>query len=417
MCVRFFLLFAIMCALASGFTTVAIDPSIPRRHSRPVSSLFADSNNSNNPAAELTSTLARLDQQWKIQQKAQPQSRWTKLVLPADDATASSEQAPEISIPAQEDFVYLLEPPNNLLPSCLVVFTGGAGLGSYPQIAYNEFLLRLSNRLNAAIITAPYQVGLDHFALAKKTGELTRRAMIHCQDDTSRLYPANLPTYSLSHSLGSKLSCIYIAATDQEYDGIGYISFNNFSFGKTIGMAKEFAETIRKNTGLDNQVSGVSSEALNSIFSFAEMAVAAVGIDFSPSQSEMDRLITLKYSERQQQKTRLFSFDDDVLENTQDVLNACNGRPTVSGLPGTHLTPVYFKLGLDEIDLPNDAKEIAREAMGSFRSASFGNEEELEVLVTEVCDWIKGKEPSRKPAWLRERPQIAAGTSIDEKNQ
>lgn len=401
---------ALFCSVSSFSLTSGSEVLNDRTSSRTV--LFSDTNSGNIPADDLTSTLALLDQQWRIQQKAQPsRSRWNKLILPSDSTTVSSEQAPELS--TREDFVYLLEPPNNSLPYCLVVFTGGAGLGSYPQIAYNEFLLRLSNRLNAAIITAPYQVGLDHFAIAKDTGELTRRAIIHCQDDISRLYPAGLPRYSLSHSLGSKLSCIFIAATDQDYDGIGYISFNNFSFGKTIGMAKDFAKTIRKNAGLDNQVSGVSSEALNGLFGFAEMAVAAVGIDFSPSQAEMERLIALKYSEKQRQKTRFFTFDDDVLENTPAVFNACGGRPSVSALPGTHLTPVYFKLGLDEIELSDEAKQMARGAMGGFQSASFGNEQELEALVTEVCDWIMGKEPARKPDWLRERPQIAARTTED----
>jgi Protein of unknown function (DUF1350) len=368
-----------------------------------------------NPASDLTSALARLDQQWKIQQRGQPRSRWTKLVLPSDGTTASTEESAATISPPFQDFCYLLEPPNNSLPSCLIVFTGGAGLGAYPHIAYNEFLLRLSNRLNAAVLTAPYQVGLDHFALAKSTGEITRRAILHCRDDTSRLYPASLPVYSLSHSLGCKLSCIYIAATEQLFDAIGYISFNNFSFGKTISMAKEFAETIRKSTGMDNQVSGVSSEALNSLFNFAEMAVSAVGIEFSPSQSDMNRLISVKYDEEQQLKTRLFTFDEDVLENTEDVFEACNGQASVSGLPGTHLTPVYFKLGLEDLpDLPPDARDAAREAMGGFQSASFGNEDELNVLVTEVCDWIMGKGPSRKPSWLRERPQIAgAAPSVE----
>jgi hypothetical protein len=66
----------------------------------------------------------------------------------ASDDDGVKEEAPETPINLkEEDFVYLLEPPNNSLPSCLIVFTGGAGLGTYPQIAYNELLLRISNRL------------------------------------------------------------------------------------------------------------------------------------------------------------------------------------------------------------------------------------------------------------------------------
>ena len=376
------------------------------------------------PASELTSTLARLDQQWEIQQKAGPTSRWTRLILPSSDSDPSSapvEEAPfgpiSSSISPQEDFVYLLEPPSKTIPSCLIVFTGGAGLGTYPQVAYNEFLLRLSDRLNAAVITAPYNVSLDHFALAKEAGELCRRAIIHCQED--RGYPENLPMYSLSHSLGSKLSCIYAAATNQHFDGIGFISFNNFSFGRTIGMAKEFAETIRKSTGVQGVApagGGVTEDALNSLFSFAEMAVSAVGIDFSPTQSDMERLIQMRYGPELQKKTRLFTLDQDKLENTQEFLNACSSDsgvgPTVSGLPGTHLTPVYFKLGLD--DIPDEAREMARQAAGGFQSASFGDEEELSALVDEVCGWILGRAPSRKPEWLRERPQIAASPDATE---
>ena len=364
--------------------------------------------NSDDPSSELTSTLALLDQQWKIQQKSHPRSRWTTLILPKDDEGKKSFEAPPFSpVSVGQDFCYLLEPPNNSVPSCLIVFTGGAGLGTYPQIAYNEFLVRLSNRLNAAVITAPYQVGLDHFTLAKNTGDITRRAILHCQDDPTRQYSLNIPTFSLSHSLGSKLACIYVTATEQNYDGIGYISFNNFSFGATIGMAKEFAEVIRNSAGYDDRVSGIPSDAINTLFNFAEMAISAVGIDFSPSQNDMDRLMKLKYGEELRYKTRFFSFDDDVLENTQDAVAACGDIPTVSGLPGTHLTPVYFKLGLEDLELPDDAKEVARDAMGGFRNISFGNDEELEILVSEVCKWILGENPSRQPKWKQEQPLLA----------
>ena len=392
-------------------------------------------NSGQDPTSDLTNTLARLDQQWEIQRRSNksptsPSSRWTKLVLPppAADETDSTVSA---AAAAENDFVYLLEPPNKSIPSCLIVFTGGAGLGTYPQIAYNEFLFRLSNRLNAAVLTAPYQVGLDHFALAKETGDRCRRAMILCQDNEdnnnttatngARRFPAGLPVFAVAHSLGAKLACIYTAATGPAFvQGLGLISYNNFSFGRTIGMAKEFAATLRDNVGRSgssnsNGRSSSTDEMLDTIFSFAEMAVSAVGIDFSPTAADMDRLIQLKFTSELQQKTRLFTFDNDRLENTPDFLQACTaaggGGPTVSGLPGTHLTPVYFKLGLDDIlsDEYNDsARDMAREAVGGLESASFGDEGELTALVDEVSNWILGQSPSRKPTWLRERPQIAA---------
>jgi hypothetical protein len=385
---------------------------------------------SGNPAFELTSALAKLDRQWKIEQAAKPSSRWTKIVFD-DEATSTEEQPFDASaIPepgaaaaaaaaayaATQDFAYLLEPPNNSVPSCVIVFIGGAGLGQFPQIAYKEFLTRLSDRLNAAVITAPYSVGLDHFSLAKKTGELSRRAVEHCQEDSARMYPVNLPVYCVTHSLGGKLATIYMAATQQEYAGVGLMSFNNFGFSKTIGMAREFAEQIRKNTTggkkdkSDAFAQGGSSgsEILNSVFNFAETIVGTMGFDFSPSPDAMNRLIGMKYDEDRQAKTRLFVFDEDTLDSSEDFTSNCQGLgPEVSQLQGTHLTPVYFKFGLDELELPEEARGMASSAMGGVTSASFGNEEELNGIVTEVCDWILGKKPSRRS----EQPKLSGTVS------
>lgn len=361
---------------------------------------LSSNNDETNPALELTNTLARLDKQWKIQQSSKPRSRWTKLVLDQQEETEDPMTEVSINSPVQEDYVYILEPPNKGFPSCLIVFIGGAGLGQFPQIAYNEFLVRLSNKLNAAVITAPYTVGLDHFELAKKVGELSRRAIIHCEDDPERLYPAKIPTYLVAHSLGCKLSSIYMAATGQQYEGIGFISFNNFGFSKTIGMAKSFAEQIRRNTPGNMSDRFGSTDVMDQIFSFAEGIISTIGIDFSPNPAETERILNLKYDKQMQDKTRLFVFDDDTLDSSESFIHACQGEcPKISGLPGTHLTPVFFKLGMQDLpdDVPSEIKEMARDAVGGLESASFGDESNLHILVNEVSDWILGKAPSRPP--------------------
>ena len=371
--------------------------------------------------SELTSALARLDQQWAIQQRSKrTRSRWSKLLLPDDPDESVTEESPDATTsnnPSQ-DFVWILEPPANSIPSCVIVFTGGAGLGQFPHIAYNELLSRVSDRLNAVVMAAPYQVGLDHFSLAKKTGENLRRALVYCEDDPSRQFPSSIPTYSLAHSLGCKLQTIYMGATKQEFDGVGFMSFNNFSFGQTISMARMFAETIRKNTRsnpipnnpLDNE------EIMNTLFAFAENVVGAIGVDFSPNAADTERLIQLRYDDLLQGKTRLFVFDEDNLDNSKEFVDNCSGGPgpSASGLPGGHLAPVYFKLALEDLDLddvPPDAMDMAKEAMGGFESASFGDEEALNELVDEVCNWILGKPPSRGPNWesaaRNEPPRLA----------
>ena len=374
--------------------------------------------------SELTSALARLDKQWAIQQSSgRKRSRWSKLILPDDPDEDAVEETPVDSIDSssQQDFVWILEPPSNSIPSCVIVFSGGAGLGQFPHIAYNELLSKVSDRLNAVCIAAPYQVGLDHFSLAKKTGELLRRARVYCEDDSSRQYPSSIPTYCLSHSLGCKLQTIYMGATGQQFDGIGFMSFNNFSFGQTISMARMFAKEIRQNTGsganplLDNE------EMLNTIFAFAENVVGAIGVDFSPNAQDTERLIQLRFDDILQRKTRLFVFDEDNLDNSKEFVENCSGGPgpTSSGLPGGHLAPVYFKFSIDDLDLndlPPDAKAMASEAMGGISSASFGDEDALKQLVDEICNWILGKPPSRAPKWesaARNEPPRLAGFPAD----
>eukprot|EP00545_Synedropsis_sp_CCMP1620_P002527 CAMPEP_0119028084 /NCGR_PEP_ID=MMETSP1176-20130426/38298_1 /TAXON_ID=265551 /ORGANISM="Synedropsis recta cf, Strain CCMP1620" /LENGTH=428 /DNA_ID=CAMNT_0006984143 /DNA_START=38 /DNA_END=1324 /DNA_ORIENTATION=- len=380
----------------------------------------ADSNPINN--GELVSTLARMDQQWKIQQAQPrgPKSRWSKILLDKDDDEENDESMDDNDdddAPQQQsqDFVYLLEPPT--LPSCIIVFLGGAGLGQFPHIAYSEFLTRVSDRLNAAVVAAPYTVGLDHFTIAKKAGEKLRKGILKCNDE--KQYSSTLPTYCLGHSLGCKLSTIYMAATSQDYDGIGYIAYNNFGFSQTIGMARDFADQLRKasNNGSGGSTSSTGSAEgmLNSLFGLAETAVGALGLEFTPSPEDMRRLTELKYTNEWKKKTRLFMFDEDTLDTTPDFVASCGNTVDVSGLPGNHLTPVFLQLKLSDYmsDLPPEARGMASEAAG-FDGASFGDEEDLDALVEEVCGFILGKGPSRRPAQMDSLPLIISGGEADE---
>jgi hypothetical protein len=409
----------LLCAILSlpllwSSTTAFATPSFSRTNENKFSSSALKASD----FTELTSQLARLDKQFQVQQSSKSKSRWSKLTLPKEDTEEDEEEEQQNIYQNPEDFVWILEPPANTIPSCAIVFTGGAGLGQFPNIAYNELLSRVSDRLNAVCITAPYQVGLDHFSLAKQTGERLRRALILCQDDPARQYPPDMPTYALTHSLGGKLQTIYVGATGQEFDGIGLISFNNFSFGQTISMARMFAAELRKNTPknpLDNE------EMLNNVFSFAENIVTGIGIDFTPNAQDTERLIQMRYDENLQKKTRLFVFDEDNLDNSNEFADNCSGGPgpSASGLPGGHLAPVYFKLDFDDFDLgdvPPEAREMAKEAMGGFQRASFGDEQALNELVDEVCSWILGAKPKRGPQWeaaARNEPPRLAGFSAD----
>lgn len=347
---------------------------------------------------ELVSALARLDKVWSIQQSnpKTPKSRWTKLELKDDNEDTSSQ------------FCYVLEPPSASIPSCWICFLGGAGLGQFPHVAYNEFLLKLSDRLNAAVLTAPYSVGLNHWELAKTTGEILRKAQLQCEEDLG--YPSTLPVYGLSHSLGCKLSTLYMAATNRDYDGVGFLAYNNFGFSDTVRLVRELAQQVQKGQGTAS--SSAEPNMFNQFFDLAETAVGALGVDFTPTPAELQKVLESKYSTSENAaKTRLFVFDDDTLDTSQTVIDTVDSV-TVSNLPGTHLSPVYVKLSLDDVIRESQAdpeiSDYIKQEVG-YRAAAFGDEEDLNRLVEEIIGFILGKPPSEK-----DRPLLAATITNDE---
>jgi hypothetical protein len=143
---------------------------------------------------------------------------------------------------------------------------------------------------------------------------------------------------------------------------------------------------------------GGGGDVLNQLFGLAETAVSFMGLEFTPSPKDMQRLLRLKYTDQWKAKTRIFCFDDDTLDSTPDFVSSCGDTVEISGLPGNHLTPVFLKLQVDDLmtDFSPEAKEIASKAMDGLKGVSFGNEEELNELVEEVCNFILGKPPSRR---------------------
>ena len=432
-----------------------LSTSSSSRSSRNLKQILSSTNGGGGGAdgfGELTSALTILDDQWQIQQRPSNtigKPRWKKLILPEEseeeNGYKNEEDQPTLS---NNDFVWMLEPPNSSIPSCIIVFTGGAGLGAFPQVVYNELLSKISIKLNAVCITAPYEVGLDHFTLAKQTGELIRRSLLYLNvndndsndnanenennNKSNDIIRTRLPTFSLAHSLGCKLQTIYMAATgiENSFDGIGFMAYNNFSFAKTITMGRSFAQELKKATSGNGGMGGmggmggipnipnmnINDDMINNIFDFAEMAVGAIGVDFSPNAQDTERLIQLRYNDAIQSKTRLFIFDDDNLDSSQEFVTACNSNGnesdsdgdgsrssnsnnnnlSVSNLPGGHLTPVYFQLNADDIgeNFPPENINMAKEAMGGFQGASFGDEETFLETVDEICDWVLGKDPT-----------------------
>lgn len=361
---------------------------------------------------DLATTLARLDEEWRLtntRESGGGRKRigdWTVLDVANSGDDNSS---PEI--------VYLIEPTSGAIPSCVIFFLGGAVLGQFPHISYSTFCKKLSTTMDASIIAVPYEVGLDHYDIARRVTSRMKNAVILCEDD--RGYPSSLPLYAIGHSLGAKLHSIGIAATGigNELSGVGFVSYNNFGFAETITMARSFVKEMRVGGGFGGGVRSSSSSSSSStttpfeaLFDLAGMAVSAVGLEFTPSPNDMDKILTTKFDEDVLKKTRMFCFNDDNLDSTKRFLSCFKERdgvqPTVSYLPGTHLTPVFLRLGLDDI-LPDDAtRDVANQVTGGFQNASFGNEDTLDILVKEVSDWMLGNGPNDRRA---ADPKLRAG--------
>jgi hypothetical protein len=325
--------------LADGFSTLNINNPTTTLRNDIFSSrhaLKSQSNDNENKASDaiggdLVTALAKLDKKWALAQKAGggKKGEWTVLDVSQDETSL---------------IVYLLEPSSGASPSCIIFFLGGAVLGQFPHISYSTFLQRLATKMNASVIAIPYEVGLDHFGLAQKAVQKMKNAVITCED--SRGYSESLPKYAIGHSLGAKLHAIGIAATGigQELSGAGFISYNNFGFAETIRMSRTFAKK------LNVRGFGAASSAMpfDALIDLAEMAVTAVGLEFTPSPTEMNRILTAKFDENVVTKTRMFVFDDDELDSCKGFLSCFEegdaGLPTVSYLPGTHLTVSWSSL-------------------------------------------------------------------------
>jgi len=206
-----------------------------------------------------------------------------------------------------------------------------------------------------------------------------------------------------------------------DIQGVGFLAYNNFGFKDTIGMVKSISREMRNNDGdtsdggaespFDAFVGGggPQSAMFDKALEFAEQAVSMSGIEFTPSPSDTSRMISMKYDEELQQKTRLFVFDNDDLDSSQDFIQACkendtgssanSNKLTASGLPGTHLAPVYLNFAIEDLPIPEEAREFTGGFTGGFRGASFGDEKRMNSAAIEICDWIMGKTPSREPNW------------------
>jgi len=295
---------------------------------------------------------------------------------------------------------WVLEPVS--FPTTVVHFLGGAGFGTYPRVAYAELLERLSLACGGGVAVActPYDVALDHQTLASNAHDSFER--VRTDRTESGIWPENLRTVRLGHSLGGKLHVLNLESKYSEKDWVGLMAFNNFALGDSVSAALKQVEEF---TGNDSMGLGVPPGMGEQIAGFASIFLQSSGLDFTPSRDDTRQL--LSNSKRGKQITA-FQFPKDSLDSSAD-LQECTGskilrvvNPEEGVPPGTHLAPVFISVAADAFAERAEAMGAPNlDELGFDTSAgfSFGDEASLDLLVRELTGWLMGTSPSQVGAY------------------
>lgn len=205
-----------------------------------------------------------------------------------------------------------------------------------------------------------------------------------------------MPSFSLGHSLGSKIQTILsINKGGEGSAGLGLISFNNDDLDKSGEIMKQFIRGISGVGGVGGHDStfGAFSDLVETV---VDAVGGNVGTAFKPSRKEMNERIG--GSDGIDSNICLFAFDDDDIDNSLEFVKEFSRRGKkekigVQDLKGNHLTPVYLDLegALGDLGMGNFG-------MGSrlgFEKDGFaiGNLKQVQALTAAVKNWLCGGAP------------------------
>lgn len=289
----------------------------------------------------------------------------------------------------QVDRAYVKLPAG--IPEGVVHFVGGAVLGTYPQIAYDDVLQRISDYGSLVIIATPYDLETDHRGISERCKTLFDRAV----ESVGNTYTGpldNLPLYGIGHSLGAKVQALItceeagVIGKGPARAGNAFVAFNNFSSSDSVDIIENLASSL-----LGNAVT--SSIQLQTLFRAARAISAMGGSEFSPSPLETNKIIKEGYNVS---RTRIYKFSDDTIDQSdllndilRDNLAANCGAVSRGDLNGNHLSPVYVKLQPPE-GVPPEVLQGLGLGLGS--EIVIGDAKNVEALAMDIVSFIKGFE-------------------------
>eukprot|EP00873_Tetraselmis_striata_P021502 jgi/Tetstr1/441766/TSEL_003130.t1 len=214
-------------------------------------------------------------------------------------------------------------------PQGVVHFVGGALLGTYPQVAYDELL---------------------------------KRALIACDE-----------------------------SNDNKPSGQIFVSFNNFSATDSADLVDSICQELLARTPevATNPQMQMFFMGLPRLVRLAAGAANSSGIDFVPSPAETCEMVRSRYDVP---RTRVVKFAEDKIDQSavleQLVGAPCNGG-TVSraDLDGNHLSPVFVRL--EARKLSGEAAGFASQ-FGMNSELRLGDEQGAQALAMDIVSFIKG---------------------------
>mmetsp|Transcript_33506 Transcript_33506/g.85627 ORF Transcript_33506/g.85627 Transcript_33506/m.85627 type:complete len:393 (+) Transcript_33506:268-1446(+) len=277
-------------------------------------------------------------------------------------------------------------------PQGVVHFVGGALLGTYPQVAYDELLKRVCDYGSLVVIATPYDLDINHTEIAQKCRQRFSRAFQAVQ--RSYIGPSpSLPLFGIGHSLGSKLQALIACdeSNDNKPSGQIFVSFNNFSATDSADLVDSICQELLARTPevATNPQMQMFFMGLPRLVRLAAGAANSSGIDFVPSPAETCEMVRSRYDVP---RTRVVKFAEDKIDQSavleQLVGAPCNGG-TVSraDLDGNHLSPVFVRL--EARKLSGEAAGFASQ-FGMNSELRLGDEQGAQALAMDIVSFIKG---------------------------
>lgn len=321
--------------------------------------------------------------------------------------------------------------PQNIKPTSVIHFIGGAFVGAAPQLTYRFFLEKLSEK-GVIVVATPFASGFDHFLIADEVQFKFDRCIRSLHDTVN-----DLPIFGVGHSLGSVIHLLIGSRYAVQRRGNVLMSFNNKEPSLTIPlfspvivpMAQSFgpilsqlmsSQTILQGAEMAvKQLENISPPVMKQVLPLVEqlpplyMDLVKGREEFTPKPEETRRLVKSYYGVS---TNLLIKFKDDLIDETSVLAQLLSVESTMSSsldmsirtIPGNHglplqqIVPDVPPAVADTVNQVSDIfanlttgtplENVAKEVKSTFSADTMytraQNSKNIDMLVDAISTWI-----------------------------